>query len=457
VILLDLIVAFTITFLLLIASVFKEVFLAYPLAAGIILFSIVALRRGFHFKDILKMAYTGGKKSYIVVEVFILIGALISIWIASGAVPAIVYYGIELIKPNLFILLSFLISCFVSFLIGTAVGTAGIVGAALMVIARSGGVNLSAAAGAIIAGSFFGDRCSPVSSSANFVANITETNVYDNIKIMFKTSIIPFTISMIFYMIVSQIFPIHSKTDSIHKLIPLEFDLNWVVLIPVLVIIIFSIFKTNIKISILISIIIAFIISITVQHQTILECIKFLIFGFSLADSSPLHSIIKGGGIISLLKTAIVVFLASTFAGIVEGTEILSDIEKVTLKANSRWKVFRNVLITSLLGAMVGGSQTFTVMLTYILNKKAYAKNKLDNSYAAIDLENTAIMVSALIPWNIALLASTTILDIGIACIPYLMYIYLVPLWNLLYLILRENIFKNYKFHHWRDRQTKVQ
>lgn len=84
---------------------------------------------------------------------------------------------------------------------------------------------------------------------------------------------------------------------------------------------------------------------------------------------------------------------------------MLNGIEKITLKADTRYKVFRNMFVTSLFGSVVGCSQTFAVMLTHMLNKKAYEKNGLGKSCEAIDLENTAIMTAALIPWNIALLA----------------------------------------------------
>ncbi len=438
-IILDLILAFIITFLLLLSSVFNGIFLAYPLAAGIILFFIVALRRGYATNDILKMAYRGGKKSVLVIKIFILIGALIPTWMASGTVPAIVYFGIELIKPNLFILTSFLISCLVSFLIGTSIGTSGVVGASLMVIAKSGGVNLSATAGAIIAGVYFGDRCSPVSSSASLVASLTETDIYDNIKNMFKTSSVPFMISVVFYIILSNAFPLQSSSNSINSQILQKFDLNLIILVPALVIIIFSIFKVNVKISMAVSIILAFAISIIIQHQTIASCIKFIIFGFTITDSSPLSYIIKGGGIISMLKTSLIVLFSSAFAGIMEETKMLSIIENATSKADSRYKVFRNVLITSLFGSILGCSQTFAVMLTHMLNKKAYKNNDLDNSCAAIDLENTAIMVSAIVPWNAALLVPMTILGTDVTCMPYLMYIYLLPIYNLLYLKLRKN------------------
>jgi len=431
---LDLVIAFVLFFLLLVASVLKGVFLAYPLAAGTMLFFFIAMKRGYGFSELLQMAYRGGKKSFIVIEVLILIGALIPLWIAAGTLPAIVFFGMRLIKPNLFLLMAFLINCFVSFLIGSSVGTTGVVGMALMVMARSGSVNLSAAAGAIIAGAYFGDRCSPVSSSASFVAYITETDIYDNIRNMFRTSIIPFLLALVFYLTVSQLYPLHSETDGINRMIQDAFQLNWLVLAPVLVIAIFSVFKANIRISMAASILAAFAVSVAMQHQTAIQCLHFMVFGFKMDAANPLYEVIKSGGMLSLLKTATVVFLASVFAGIMEGTRLLDPIEAMTAKADSRGAVFQNMLATSVFGAAFGCSQTFAVMLTYMLNKKAYKKNNLDKSYAAIDLENTGIMVSALIPWNIALLAPMTILGAGADCIPFLAYIYLVPLCNFIYL-----------------------
>lgn len=254
----DLITAFAITFLFLVSSVFK----------GIFLFFLVALRRGFAPKDIIKMGCNGGKKSLIVVRILMLIGVLIPMWMASGTIPAIVNYGMEMIRPDMFVLSAFLLSCFVSCLIGTSVGTSGVVGTALMVMARSGGVNLAATAGAVIAGAYFGDRCSPVSSSASFVAAITETNIYDNIRNMIKTCILPFVISAVFYLTVSMAFPLRRTSASLAGLISKQFNLNPVVLVPAVIIILFSVLKVGIKISMLVSIKIALILSLTLPGIT---------------------------------------------------------------------------------------------------------------------------------------------------------------------------------------------
>lgn len=443
-IILDLILAFIITFILLVLSVYKGIFLAYPLMVGFSLFFIISVKRGHKSKDILVMALNGGKKSFIVIKVFILIGAIMAIWMASGTVPAIVYYGIKLIKPDVFILCAFLISCFVSFLIGTSVGTSGTVGIALMVIARSGNASTAATAGAIIAGAYFGDRCSPMSSSASLVAYLTETDIYDNIKNMIKSSIIPFVISIIFYDIVSRIYPLHSSNNGTGSDIAKAFNVNIIVLLPALVIIILSVFKVNVKKSMIVSIVTAFFISIFLQHETVFNCIKYVLFGYSLDKTNPLYVIIKGGGLASMLKTSLIIFIATAFAGIIEGTNMLKIVESFIHKANSRYELFKIVAILSAIASAIGCSQAFAVIMTHMLSKTAYERNNMDNSFLAIDLENTAIMIAPLIPWNIAFLAPAAILGANVSCMPYLFYAYTLPIINLI--LLKFNINKKYLY-----------
>lgn len=436
----EVIVAFGITFLVLIFSVYKGIFLAYPLCIGFIIFFITAMRKGYSFRDVSIMAYKGGKKSLIVIKIFMLIGAIMAIWMASGTVPAVVYYGVRLINPNLFILSAFLICCCVSFLIGTSLGTAGTVGIALVVIARGGGVNVAAAAGAIIAGAFFGDRSSSMSSSASLVAFLTDTDIYDNLQNMFKTCIVPFIISIAFFSMISFMYPLRSSGNGFSNLISKSFAINIFALIPAITIIVLAFFRVNVKLSMFISIIIAFLISIFMQHQTVIDCLRFIVSGYSMKDKNALNSIIKGGGIISMIKTSIIVLIPSAFAGIIEDSEMLRGIEAITEKAATRYEIYKNVAITSVITSVIGCSQTFAVILTCVLNKKAYHDKNIDNSVMAVDLENTAIMISGLFPWNLALLAPMLLLGADSSCIPFLFYIYAVPVCNLVMLKLRDNI-----------------
>ena len=178
----DIIISMFVIFCALIFSIYNGLFVGYPLLLGFFIFTYISWRRGFILRDIIKMSFNGGKRAFVVLEVFLLIGIITSTWIASGTVAAIIYYGIKYMNPNFFILYTFLISCVVSFLLGTSLGTVSTVGVALILMAKGGNINIDIAAGAIIAGAYFGDRCSPMSSSAILVANLTRTNLYTNIS-----------------------------------------------------------------------------------------------------------------------------------------------------------------------------------------------------------------------------------------------------------------------------------
>lgn len=152
-----------------------------------------------------------------------------------------------------------MISCAISFLLGTSLGTVSTVGVALILIAKGGNMNINIAAGAIIAGAYFGDRCSPMSSSASLVVNLTKTNLYTNISNMFKTSIVPFVISVIIYFVISLQEPMNFMESSMNTEIVSIFQINWVILLPAIIILIFSIIKIDVKVSMIFSIIVALI------------------------------------------------------------------------------------------------------------------------------------------------------------------------------------------------------
>lgn len=424
----DIIVTFIICFVILIGSVLKGVYIGYPLILSLMLFIYTATRKGFPIKDVLKMAYKGGKKSLVVVKIFLIIGGITGVWMASGTVPSLVFYGMKFLKPQLFILFAFLISSFVSFLIGTSLGTVSTAGLALIVVARGGGVNEVITAGAIISGIYFGDRCSPMSSSASLVATLTETELYTNIKNMFKTAIVPFALAVIFYTFYSYKYPLNTIGSTIADEIVKVFNVGIIVLVPAFLILLLSLCRVNVKASMFISIITAIFISMIVQHNSFVSSLKYVFLGYVMENDSPLRTIMKGGGVISMLKASIAVFISSSFTGIFEGTEMLKSVENLINKAQNRHQLFLATVATSTITAAFGCSQTLSVILTHMLVRDAYEKNSISKYDLAIDLENTAIVISAFIPWNIALLVPLTTLNVSVSSELYASYLYFIPL-----------------------------
>jgi NhaC family Na+:H+ antiporter len=430
----DIIIGFLLCFLLLLAGVFKGVFVGYPLMLSLIIFIIIGIRRGFKLKSLIIMAFRGGKKSLVVLKIFVLIGGITAAWMASGTVPAIVYYGLKLLRPDLFILSAFLISAFVSFLIGTSFGTIGTVGIALMVMARGGGVSVSVTAGAILSGAYFGDRCSPMSSSANLIATLTKTDLYINIKNMFKTALVPFVATCLIYFIFSKSYPLNASGGNITFEISSVYNVHLITLLPAVVILVFSLFKFNVRTLMILSILIASILGVTLQDLGIVDMLKYIIFGYKIPFESPLQAIIKGGGILSMLKVSLVVFISSGFTGIFEETEMLKYIETLLGKVKGRSSTFLSTILISIASAAFGCSQALSVILTQMLVKKNYEANSIKEDSLAVDLENTAIVIAPLIPWNIAGLVPLTTLEAGTASILFAFYLYLIPLWNFVHL-----------------------
>ena len=137
----------------------------FALVLGIVLFSVIGLKRGHKLSALWRMMWSEGRKLIPLLAIFVFIGAITALWRSSGTITFFIYYGIQIIRPGIFILVAFLLTCLLSYALGTSFGVTGTVGIILMALARSGGVDTAITAGAVLSGAYFGDRCSPASSS----------------------------------------------------------------------------------------------------------------------------------------------------------------------------------------------------------------------------------------------------------------------------------------------------
>jgi NhaC family Na+:H+ antiporter len=425
----DVIIGFVATFLLLLAGMKFNIFMVFPLFAGLLIFLYLSVRRGYRTSDVITMAYEGGKKALVVLKIFILIGVIIPVWISAGTVPSIVFYGFKIIEPNLFIVSSFIVNCIISFLIGTSFGTIGTAGVAFMIMGRSGGVNVNILAGAIIAGAYFGDRCSPVSSSASLIAGLTGTNIYTNVKNMFKSALVPLIISIFAYGLLSYMYPLKIINNAMEQSLDKNFYIGFIALIPAIILLLAAIFKLEVKLSMMISIVAGILISTFYQGYSASKIIQYIITGFELPKNNELFNILKGGGIISMLKLSLIVFVSSAFAGIFEKTGMLNGLEKRLIKLESPQKIFAAVIILSIITSSFGCTQAIAVILTYQLVNKIYDKKGISKDTLALDIENTAIVIAPLIPWNIAGLLPASNLLVSYGYIPFAFFLYLIPIW----------------------------
>lgn len=426
----DLLFALAFSFLLLIFSVFRGYFIAYPLCMAMGILVVVLMRRGFALSRLMQMALAGSRAAIPVLSILPLIGAVTAVWIAAGTVPAIVYYGIKLINPDYFIFWAFVLTSLVSLLLGTSFGTVSTIGIALMIVAKGSHLDPHPIAGAIIAGAYVGDRASWMSSSANLIAKITQTDLYANIKNMLVTGFIPLVISSLLYLALSLLYPVQVTETTLLTQISQLFNLNLVVLLPALTILVLALLRVEVKVSMLISIGVGMVIAYFLQHYTISQIFYYTIAGFSLSDNSPLRGILVGGGMISMLKLCAIVVVSTAIAGILAGTNALQIVDKYLNKIQHRSDLFLATTVIGIATGAFGCTQTIAIVLTQQLVKNQYTQRGLTNSELAINLENTVVVLSPLIPWNIAGLVPATILMTDAGFIPYAWYLYILTGWS---------------------------
>ncbi len=434
----DLIWFLIISFILLLISILKGVFIVYPMLASLTILIGLLWQRGFKPKRLLALGIAGSKKSFSVLYILLLIGVVIAIWMTAGTVPTLVYYGIQIISPDYFILSAFILSMLVSLLIGTSFGTVSTIGIALIIMASGSTINPHLVVGAIVAGAYVGDRCSPMSSSANLIAVITQTKIHTNIRKMLVTSFFPLSISILCYWLISRSNPVEFEREYFLSEISNLFEVNPIVLLPALAVLLLAWLRVEIKLVMLVSILIGLAISVYIQGYSGSEIWQYAVWGFELSQETSLKNILLGGGIFSMVKVSLIVVVSTAFAGILSGTKVLESVSIYLKKARSRADLFLGINLIGLASAAFGCTQTIAILLTQELVKNNCKEKQLDNYQLALDLENTVVVLSPLVPWNIAGLVPATILMSDSGFIPFAFYLYFLPLFTYISLKIQE-------------------
>ena len=410
----------------------------YALVIGYIIFIIYGLIKRHNLIILIKKSFEGVLTVKNILLVFILIGMITALWRASGTIAFIVYMGSKLISPSILILLTFLLCSILSVLIGTSLGTAATMGVICASIGKTMGVNPYYVGGAVLSGIYFGDRCSPMSTSALLIAELTKTNLYTNIKLMIKTSVIPFIVTCLFYLLLGFKSTISNISVNVTEIFKQNYNLNIIVIIPAILIVILSILKINVKKTMLVSIVISFIIAIFIQRDSIVALINYCIFGYH-HPNERLNLMMKGGGILSMVNVSLIVGISSSYSGIFKETKMLVSLKKYLKDFSKKTSSYFVIFLSSIISGAIACNQSLGTILTNELCGELVEKQKM-----AIILENTIILLVGLIPWNIAMGVPLKTIGIGVMSGIYAFYLYFLPLWNLFLGVIEERKYKEF-------------
>lgn len=401
--------------------------LIFALLAGFILFFSHGLKTGHSFSEMVHLALSGIKTTKNVLITLSLVGMLTAAWRISGTIPYIVYHASQWCDGSAVLLASFLLCALVSALTGTSFGTAATIGVICMTIANSMNIPPMYSGGAIMAGSYFGDRCSPMSTSALLVAAITKTDIFTNCRLMVKTAVVPSILTCVIYASMGILFQGSSTSSNAAELFCRSFNLSWITLVPAALVIILSARRIDVKAIMITSTIAAAIIASEIQHMPLSEIFASCLLGFHPADPD-LARLASGGGIVSMADVVAIICISSSYAGMFSGTGFLEAIQTHMTILSQRITPFGTIIATSIITSMISCNQTLATMLTHQLCQSV----EPDPQRLAIHLENTVIIISALIPWSIACSAFLAIIDAPLASVILACYLYFIPLWNFL-------------------------
>lgn len=411
----------------LIACIAANISIVPTLAGGVLIFLIHGRLTGHAWLPMLRKGFATMRAASIVVVTFVLIGLLTTLWRAAGTVPFIVANTTTLIRPHVVILLAFLLNCLMSLLTGSAFASAATMGVITMTLGTSMQVSPLLLGGAILSGVYFGDRCSPVSTSAQLVKTLTHTNIFDNIRLMLRTAAIPFALTCVIYAALALCTRPSNGSMDVSALFAAAFNLHWVSVLPAVVLVVLAIARVDVRITMGASICAALPICLLTQHMDWLSLGRALIFGYHCTDAQ-VAPLIDGGGVVSMIKVMLIVCISSSYSGIFQETGLLNGAHQAIRRIAEHVGRFGATLITSIVTSCVACNQTLSIMLTDQLCRNI----EQDEQRHAINLEDTAVVVAPLVPWSIA--GAVPLASVGAPTASLLLacFLYLLPLAGLL-------------------------
>ena len=363
--------------------------------------------------------------------ILLLVGILISTWKAGGIIPSMIYYGLNIINPAYFLVTVCLLCSFISLCIGSSYTTAGTIGVAMIGISIGIGVNPAMTAGAVVAGSYFGDKMSPLSDTTNLAPAVAGSNVFEHIRHMIYTTGPSYIISLGIYLIIGRGAADASLSlglsDTLQEEILNEFVISPLLLLPVLILVAAVFFKVPVLPAMFVGVFSGLICMGAVQGIGVVDWFSIMHYGYEASSTAVLTAdytvadIVGGGGFDYMLWTVSIVLCSMSFSGVLEATGMLSSVAEGILKFAKKDGTLILVTVSSCIFInLICADQYLAIILPGRMYKEAFEDRKLKNKNLSRALEDSATLTSPLIPWNVC--GATMGGFLGVSAIQYAPY-----------------------------------
>ncbi len=390
--------------------------------------------------------------------ILLLIGAIAGSWMVSGVVPTMIYYGMKVIFPSIFLFATCGICALISVMTGSSWTTIATVGVALVGIGTAQGYEPGWIAGAIISGAYFGDKVSPLSDTTVLASSSAETPLFTHIKYMMVTTVPSFVISMIIFLIVSLIHEAPSAVETADFSNDLLNTYNispWLLLVPLFTGVMIA-RKVPAMLTLFVGSMIAGIAAIFFQPHivasiangaapvkdatlTFLEGFKGMFisyYGSTAVDTgnAALNELVATRGMSGMMNTIFLIIAAVAFGGALVGSGMLQSItEMLTKFIKRRVTMVASTVGTGVFTNMITGDQYLSIILTCSLYKKLYKEKGYEPQLLSRSVEDSATVTSVLIPWNSCGMTQATVLKVStIQYLPYCFFNIISPVMSIL-------------------------
>ncbi|GGP09511.1 Na+/H+ antiporter NhaC [Oceanobacillus neutriphilus] len=371
------------------------------------------------------------------VFLFFVIGILISSWMISGTIPVLMMTGLSIITTTWFYAIVFTVTAIIGISLGSSLTTTATVGVALIGMAGAMDASVAITAGAIVSGAFFGDKMSPLSDTTNLASTVVGVDLFEHIKHISLTTIPAFIISFIIFAILSPGKSYASNNiEQYQDALQAAGLIHWSSWIPLIVLIICTIFKLSAFLSLSISSVIASIIAVTVNKFPFSDIPKIWFGGYTGdSDFDPVNELISKGGMDSMFFTIALVLLALSFGGLLFVTGILPTILE-TLQ--SRLRKTRSI-IASTAATAIGvnvfiGEQYLSILLTGETFQRIYERAGLTKKALSRTLEDAGTVINPLVPWSVCGVFIADVLGVPVLTyLPFAFFCLLSPVITILF------------------------
>lgn len=411
-----------------------------PLLIGTAVAILITMLHGYEFSEVEEMMYKGIRHALPAIVIIILVGLVIGSWIGSGVVATMIYYGLQLIDPRYFLALVIILCGIVALAIGSSWSTMATVGVASMGIGISMGISPGMVAGAVICGSYFGDKMSPLSDTTNLASGLTGVDLFEHIKHMFYTTIPALVISLIAFFFIGQRFGGRNFDAKNIKDILATMQDNflitpWLLLIPIIVIALVVVKVPAIP-AICVGIILGFFAQIFLQGGSITEALTALQTGYTIESGNKLvDELFNRGGLESMFYTISLTLVAMTFGGVLEYSGMLTALIAVILKvAKSTGSLIASVIISCIGTNFTCSEQYISIIVPSRMYINTFKDKKLHPKNLSRALEDGGTLTSVFVPWNTCgvFIAST----LGVSVVeyaPFAILNYTVPIISIIF------------------------